>query len=138
MFFVFTKVKAQFPKGKIGKLDTVSSKPIYPKKVFISQHWSSMPPYDTSRKHITQKDSNEFTKPRIIYHDLGISKEDSTRLAIEIVKQDIADYLYLKFKVIFNPIYIDTLFNNGFKIDTMEYFKLNTELAKEIREKKKR
>lgn len=136
MFFVFTKVKAQFPKGKIGKLDTVSSKPIYPKKVFISQHWSSMPPYDTSRKCRTQKDSNEFAKPRIIYHNLGISKEDSTQMAIEMVKQYIDDYLELKFKSMFNPIYIDSLLKNGFKIDTIEYFKLKTEMANEIRKKK--
>ena len=74
----------------------------------------------------------------IVYHDLGTSKEDSITLSIIEIKDDIEYYLFLKDKVHHSSLYIDSLYNAGFKVDYKKYYQLKLEYAAELNKSRKK
>ena len=84
----------------------------------------------------SNSDSSNSFSPFPIYHDLGISKEDSMKMKAIAYKQDLSYYLYLKTRNNPTQEFIDSLFETGYKIDLEEYLKLKKIVEKEVREKR--
>ena len=85
---------------------------------------------------VSKIDSSNSYSPFPIYHDLGMSKEDSIKKSNMEYKQDLSYYIFLKNKKNPTQEYIDSLFNTGYKIDLDEYFHLKKIVEKEVNEKR--
>jgi hypothetical protein len=86
---------------------------------------------------VSEIDTSNSYSPFPIYHDLGPTKEDSTRLSIASGKEDMRSYMFLKYNKEYDFHYIDSLYNTGYRIDTLEYYQLHLKRSKENIEKRK-
>ncbi len=93
--------------------------------------------HNKNKVKVLKIDTSNSYNPFPIYHDLGTTKQDSIRLSIASGKEDMRSYMLLKYNRVYDFHFIDSLYNSGYRIDTLEYYQLYLNHSKEIIKKRK-